>query len=456
MPASSYSQKHAGGRLDVLFTLARGGMSTVELAVFVSGKFTRLCVLKRLHKDLAEETQVREMFLSEARFAGLLRSTYAAAVTSVGEDARGPFLVMDYVEGCSAAQLLSSLADEGELLPVQLACKIVRDAARGLSDAHSLSDLDGRRLGLVHRDIAPPNILLSFDGTAKITDFGVAAALESDGRTRSGVLRGRIGYLAPERLLYQGYDYRADLFALGVVFYELLAAARYGDAKSDDEAARLILHEAPPDIGMLRDDIPAEVVELLFELLAKDALVRPQSSGEVARRLDLVLAGLQADEGVLDLGGYLRERFEEQQEELRERIALERRKLELRSNSLLLWLACGVLLLAALLLGFKLNSYFGGKNNEGKVEAVAESLTATKDPNTDDSSDVSGDVAIGVDDSHLDAAPPEEKPKADKAPARTGARGNSIPPVGTKSARECNPPFYFDEAGKKRVKRQCF
>lgn len=290
-----------------LCTLASGGMGRVDLAVRKEGSFERLFAVKRLKPELAEEAGVRAMFLDEARIAGLIRHPNAVSVVDVGEDESGPFLIMPYVDGITVAELIG--ARKGELIPMEVALKIVIHAAEGLHAAHELVGPDGAALELVHRDVSPQNIMVGFDGVSLVTDFGVAKALGRTTKTSTGVLKGKLGYLAPEQLRFEEPDRRADLFALGVVLFELLSGCRLYKNGDGLEGPRRILNEPPPDLTDYRDDAEPELVELMFELLAKQREKRPSDAKKVARRLDAILASVVATGQSVDVADYLATHF---------------------------------------------------------------------------------------------------------------------------------------------------
>ncbi len=272
----------------VLREISSGGMGRVELILRREGEFERLYALKRLLPEVLTDPNARGMFLDEARIAGLLRHPHVVSVHDVGEDEHGPFLVMDFVEGVSAQSLIRWARDRDELLPTMVVLDIAIAAAEGLDAAHELCDANGNRLALVHRDVSPQNILLGFDGTVRLTDFGIAKILGQSTKTSTGILKGKLGYMSPEQLRFDPVDQRSDLFSLGVVVYELLTGRRlYYDADST-LTARRILREPPPDLGQEREDVHPELVGLLFELLAKEPAHRPATAREVANRLSAI------------------------------------------------------------------------------------------------------------------------------------------------------------------------
>ena len=302
----SGSRPPAASAYHPAFEIASGGMGRVDLVVRREGRFARAYAMKRLHGIYEDDPGIRASFLDEARIAGLVRDIHVVSVLDVGTDAGGAWLVMDYVEGLSLAQVLVRFAREGSKLPVPLCIDVARQAALGLHAAHQVSGSGGRSLGVIHRDVSPQNILLGFDGIVRVTDFGVARAVDATVKTRSGVLKGKIGYMAPEQLRIERLDQRTDLYALGVVLFEMLAGRRLRSS-DPNEAREQILHGAPPDIEEHRPDLPPELVELLFELMAPNPAMRPDAI-TVARRLAEIARTLDEDDAV-DLTTFLADRF---------------------------------------------------------------------------------------------------------------------------------------------------
>jgi len=324
---SSPSEAPMARAFDKVCELAEGGMGRVDLVVRRESGFARLYAQKRLHGQHREDHYFRAMFVDEARIAGLIRHANVVSVLDVGEDEDGPFLLMDYVEGVPLSELLHRMEERDERMPVQLCARIGAQIAHGLHAAHELESSDGERLQLVHRDVSPPNVLIGYDGVARVTDFGIAKALGQSTRTATGVLKGKFGYMSPEQLRYQEPDRRSDLFSLGVVLYELTSGERLYRNTDGMDGVRRILDEPPPDIGEVRGDVPPELVEILFELLAKEKEARPSSALEVALRLESVAAQLSAAEGPLDLGAFVRELFAARRDRERARIAEAMRRL---------------------------------------------------------------------------------------------------------------------------------
>jgi serine/threonine-protein kinase len=309
MPTSTSPQRGFHGPrsgLLKLLDLAKGGMGTVELGLRREGGFRRLYAVKRLHPHLLDDEDLRAMFVDEARIAGLLRHANVVSVLDVGEDEQGPFLVMDYVDGVTLSAIIQRHATHDQLLPVQLCARIGGEIARGLAVAHELVGHDGQALGIVHRDVSPQNVLVGFDGQVRLADFGIARAMgRSSKLTESGVIKGKLGYQAPEQLRFEEASAASDLFALGVVLYELLSGKRLYKSTPEKAGPIRILQEPPPDIADERSDVPPALTELLFELLAKRREDRPESARAVASRLDDCVHELLRDEEPVLLPEYM-------------------------------------------------------------------------------------------------------------------------------------------------------
>jgi serine/threonine-protein kinase len=308
-------------------------MGRVDLAVRLEGSFERLFAVKRLKAALADDTGVREMFLDEARIAGLVRHPNVVSVLDVGHDTEGPYLVMEWVEGVSVAQLLAQRS--AHPLPVDVCLRVAAQVADGLHAAHEQGDGEGRPLHLVHRDVSPQNILIGFDGVARVTDFGIAKALGRTTQTSTGILKGKLGYISPEQLRFEPADRRADLFGLGVVLFELLTGKRLYRGEDELDGPRRILSEPPPDLGDFRVDVEPELVELMFELLAKSREGRPETAKAVAQRLEAMLAALTAAGETTDTAELLARHFSDAREQQRQRTreSVERARVEVTKST---------------------------------------------------------------------------------------------------------------------------
>lgn len=288
-------------------------MGQVDLCVREDKTFRRLYAMKRLKPAIREDAECRLMFVQEARLAGLVHHQNIVSVLDVGEDAEGPFLVMEYVEGVAANDVLKNARQTEIPIPVSACLELIAQAARGLDQAHTQTSHDGTALQLVHRDVSPHNILIDFHGVARVTDFGIARATGNNHHTSTGVLKGKLGYMAPEVLQFAPVDARTDIFALGVVLFELLATRRLY-AGNDRERAARIVGEPPPDVGEERRDVPPDTQALVVSMLAKNPEERPESSLAVAERLEAELRRLRADPDYCSLAEYIEEQFKDVRE----------------------------------------------------------------------------------------------------------------------------------------------
>lgn len=403
-------------------------MGTVELVVQRSGGFERLFAVKRLRAELRDDVDAKAMFLEEARLAGLLRHPNAISVLDFGADDEGPYLVMEYVESISVAALLAARGER--LLPAPLCVRIALDAARGLHAAHELIGTDGTALALVHRDVSPANVLIGFDGVARITDFGIAHAADRTQRTTTGWLKGKLRYMAPEQLRFEELDRRTDLFALGVVLFELLSGKRLYATADPAEAARRILLEPPPDLADHRDDAEPALVELLFELLAKNKDARPPTAREVATRLEDILASTPPEAGSR-IDEFLERNFAEPRDEMRTRILAARAAVQTnaRRRRIRPWLALGVVGSLAVLGGVGVMTRPSARATELHAEASplpAPSATSPSEParaneetsaSTAPAPSARHDVRTAV--PSATASPPPSRPSTPKAVRRT-------------------------------------
>jgi eukaryotic-like serine/threonine-protein kinase len=258
------------GRYEVLERIASGGMGSVYLARLrgVHG-FERLVAIKQPHEHLRTEQDFIRMFLDEARLAARIHHPNVVSISEIGEDEHGFYLVMDYVDGTNVHRLINAGAEKGRSLPIPVALRIAADALAGLSAAHELKDADGSPLDIVHRDVSPQNIIVGFDGLARLTDFGVARARSRLYQSRTSEVKGKMGYMAPEQVQARQIDRRTDLFAMGVVLWEMIAAQPLFHGASDAETIDRLLYRPTP---RLADVIPN--IEPLLDALCARALER--------------------------------------------------------------------------------------------------------------------------------------------------------------------------------------
>ncbi len=258
---------------EVLGKLGSGGMGRVDLARHAS----TLVAVKRLHEDLANEPEVVEMFVDEARITAAIHHDNVVRVVGWGQDRDGLFLATEFVRGAS----LRDLERTGPLTE-SLAVYVCARAAAGLHAAH--------RLDVVHRDVSPANILVGLGGEVKIADFGVARVLSSARRTQSGVLKGKIPYMSIEQLRSEPLDARSDLYSLGIVLFEALTGSRPYRDGSDVEVLNQALTTPAPPLRSVAPAIDTELAAIVDRLLATDRDERPRDALELEGLLDGWLA----------------------------------------------------------------------------------------------------------------------------------------------------------------------
>ena len=288
--------------------LGAGGMGSVSLArLRGAAGFERLVVVKRLHPHLAKDDVILHRFLTEARIASRIHHANVVGIQQVGEDADGYYLVLDYVDGGSLHELIKS-CEEGVRLSPRVAGRIVIDALAGIEAVHSARDVDGRMLGVLHRDVSPQNLLVGRDGVTRVTDFGVSKGLDDKSMTVPGTYVGKIRYVAPEYLLQESVDRTVDVYAMGVTAWCAFSGGApwlgLGEGKMAIEIVKAGVPPLPDDVAS-----PAvrEVIAKACALKASDrfasaaafaeALIEalPSSGGiatpsEVAERVEQLLA----------------------------------------------------------------------------------------------------------------------------------------------------------------------
>jgi eukaryotic-like serine/threonine-protein kinase len=274
-------------RFELIAELASGGMGTVFLArLGGAGGFQRLYAIKRLHEHLARHAEFIEMFLDEARLAARIHHPNVVPILEIGTTDAGYYLVMEYVEGDTAGHLFYSAAQEQKPISPRVAVRIVLDALAGLHAAHEGTDDEGRSLEIVHRDVSPHNILVSVDGVSRITDFGIARAASRLAVTRTGQLKGKIAYMAPEQARSEKIDRRADVFAMGICLWEMLARRRLFKAEAEGETLNRLLYEPIPSVRSVDPEVPRELDEVCAKALTRDLDKRFATAAEFSDALE--------------------------------------------------------------------------------------------------------------------------------------------------------------------------
>jgi eukaryotic-like serine/threonine-protein kinase len=260
------------GKYQLVRKLAVGGMAEVFLAKAAGPMgFEKTLVLKRILPNLAADPQFVQMFLGEAKLAASLNHPNIAQIFDFGQAEGAYFIAMEHVDGPNLRSISRRSAERFIPLPISVCAKIVSYACEALAYAHEFIDPStATHLSVIHHDVSPENILLSRNGAVKVVDFGIAKAAGQTHQTKSGVLRGKISYMPPEQIQGKEVDHRADIFALGVVFYELMTGCKPFDARTDVTILQAILYEQMIPAAARRADIPESIARILQRALAKD------------------------------------------------------------------------------------------------------------------------------------------------------------------------------------------
>jgi eukaryotic-like serine/threonine-protein kinase len=281
------------GRYGVVRHLASGGMAELYIARQESvGGFEKSVVLKILQPRYAQNPRVVTMFLDEARLAAKLNHPSVVHVYDVAEDEGLKYIAMEYIHGETIAEIVTRGLAANKYLPLEHAIHIVSHAAAGLAYAHERRDGEGRVVRIVHRDVSPTNVLVSYEGQTKIVDFGIARA-QDELREESGILPGKASYMSPEQVRGTGIDHRADIFALGIILYELTLCQRLYRGPAEAVMKRIVNDRIQPPTAIRRDYPPA------LELIVMRALEkRPQDRYQSADQMRADLEEFLDDSGL--------------------------------------------------------------------------------------------------------------------------------------------------------------
>ncbi|MBX3247588.1 MAG: serine/threonine protein kinase [Myxococcales bacterium] len=277
------------GRHVLCYELASGGMGTVYLAKTEGpGGFEKLVALKRVHPHLARDHRFATMFLDEARIAARIHHPNVCGVHDFGEEEGTFYLTMPYIAGEPLHRVLRAASRaEGPLAALRpwMMARIVTDVCEGLHAAHELRDEEGRLLEVVHRDVSPQNVMVGYDGSARILDFGVASARHRHYQTSTGEVKGKFAYLAPEQIDAKPADRRVDIWALGVVLWEGIAGRRLFAREAMAAVVRAVTHDPIPPLADAVPGIAPELQAVVDRALARDPAQRYRTTREMGRDL---------------------------------------------------------------------------------------------------------------------------------------------------------------------------
>src|SRR5262245_20037550 len=296
------------GRYRIVRHLASGGMAELYIArQEAMGGFEKEIVLKMLQGKYASSPRVVSMFLDEARLAAKLNHQSIVHVYDVADEDGVKYIAMEYIIGENLTDIIKRGIEVDKYLPIEHAVHVVRQTAAGLAYAHGRREPDGRLLRIVHRDVSPTNILVSYEGQTKIVDFGIAR-IQDELREESGILPGKASYMSPEQARGDGADYRSDIFSLGIILYEISLGQRLFRGPAKEVMKRIVEEKVPPPTAVRRDYPPA------LELIVMRALEkRPEDRYQSAEDMRVDLEEFLADEGLRTgsrrVGTYMNEIF---------------------------------------------------------------------------------------------------------------------------------------------------
>lgn len=303
------------GRYRLLAPIARGGAATVYLGLSESiGGFSRVVAVKMLHVHLLDDStsHAAQEFIEEAKLSARIRHPMIVPVIDVGQSEDGFFLVMDYVDGASLSEILKL-----SKIPVRIAARILDDVLQGLHSAHVATDEQGKPLRIVHRDYSPQNILVGTDGRSRLTDFGIARATTRAEYTRTGLVKGKIAYMSPEQGKGQALDARADVWAAGVVAWEMLAGRRMYPGMEPMPMLLQVTTKRPPRLKVANPEVSLDLEEAVHSALEMDPERRCASAIELRDRIMAALGGKSQMATDEEVGEFVRQLHIERLDQLR-------------------------------------------------------------------------------------------------------------------------------------------
>jgi serine/threonine-protein kinase len=277
-------------RYRVIEKLESGGMAEVFRAESEGLQgFRKQVAIKRVLPHLSEKKKFISMFLDEARLSARLSHSNCVQVFDIGVGDNAYFIVMEYVDGANLKSVYESLKKQGHKFPVPAAVWICAEICKGLAYAHELTDQNGEPMHIVHRDMSPPNVLITKFGEVKIVDFGLAKANSQLEKSEPGIIKGKFSYLSPEAAMGQDVDSRTDIFAVGIILWELLSGQRLFLGETDFQTVKKVQQAVIPPITQINPDVTPELERIIAKALARDPNARYQYARDLARDLNKFL-----------------------------------------------------------------------------------------------------------------------------------------------------------------------
>jgi serine/threonine-protein kinase len=316
------------GRYSIVGKLAQGGMAEVYLARQVGpAGYQKLVVIKRVRPHLANDADFVGMFVNEARLAAMINHPNVVQIFDLGDEPRPIsqgggkdwFLAMEYLDGRDMLQVGRACRAHNKAVPFDVTARIIADACAGLDHAHGLKGPDGKSLDLVHRDMSPENVLITFEGQVKVVDFGIAKASDNLIKTQAGQIKGKLGYVAPEAILGKPVDARADVFAIGATLYLFLSGRpAFSGVNPMEIFERSLKPPTPP--REVNSRVPEALDAICMKALAQDRDKRYRSAGEVRAALEAYLQSTGRPLGPVQLAQFMKILFPPDKDPIRQRI----------------------------------------------------------------------------------------------------------------------------------------
>ncbi len=302
------------GNYILLEKLAAGGMAEVYLAKKIAASgVQKFVAVKRILSQFSDSEDFIAMFKDEAKIAINLSHSNVVSIYDFGIEKQQFYIVMEFVEGRNLRQILNRMKRVDKFFSVAQVVHIIKQVAAGLDHAHRCIDpTTGQPLNIIHRDMSPQNVMLGFEGESKIVDFGIAKAAHQIEATRAGTLKGKFGYMSPEQVEGQSVDSRTDIFALGIMTWEMLANQRLFLANSEINTLRKIRECDVPSLRKINPNIPAELDQIVKKTLEKDKVERYQTAGDLHRDLQGFLSRFDPDFSTQDLSQFVKSLFSEE------------------------------------------------------------------------------------------------------------------------------------------------
>ena len=293
-------------RYRVIERIAAGGMAEVYRAESAGLEgFKKTVAIKRVLPHLSKKKKFIGMFLDEARLSATLSHSNCVQVFDIGVGDETYFIVMEYVDGANLKALIEHRKQVGQRLPIEVACMITLKICEGLSYAHEARDHLGQSLGVVHRDVSPPNVLITRYGEVKVVDFGLAKANSQLEDSEPGIIKGKFSYLSPEAALGESVDHRTDIFATGIILWEMLTSRRLFLGETDLQTVRQVQASHVPPARDYNPDVTRSLDQVLQHALARDPATRYQTAREFGRDLNRILFEIGKPVSSFDLAGFV-------------------------------------------------------------------------------------------------------------------------------------------------------